>query len=80
MSVGATLGVLVILYPSHGGTSGVAFFVPLFLFVLVFGLSVDYEVFLLSRLVEATPSGRLECNRRPVRPGAKCSCDHPLPA
>ena len=57
MSVGATLGVLVILYPSHGGTSGVAFFVPLFLFVLVFGLSVDYEVFLLSRIREAARAG-----------------------
>lgn len=67
MSVGATLGVLVALYPSHGGDSGVSFFVPLFLFVLVFGLSVDYEVFLLSRIREAVRAG--ESNKEAVRFG-----------
>jgi len=53
LSTAATLGVLILLDPGGGPTGGLAFFVPLFLFATVFGLSVDYEVFLLSRVREA---------------------------
>jgi uncharacterized membrane protein YdfJ with MMPL/SSD domain len=52
LSVGATLGVLQICFPSSGESAGIAFFVPIVAFVLVLGLSIDYEVFLLSRVKE----------------------------
>jgi len=52
LSVGATLGVLQICFPSSGESAGIAFFVPIVAFVLVLGLSIDYEVFLLSRVRE----------------------------
>lgn len=58
LSVAATLGVLRLLFPSAGAGDSLAFFVPLFIFVLVFGLSIDYEVFLLSRVREAVSEGR----------------------
>lgn len=54
LSVAGTLGVLMLFFSSGGGLS---FFVPLFIFVLVFGLSIDYEVFLLSRVREAVQAG-----------------------
>ncbi len=34
------------------GTGDIGYFVPLFLFATIFGLSTDYEVFLLSRVRE----------------------------
>jgi uncharacterized membrane protein YdfJ with MMPL/SSD domain len=49
LSVGAALGVMTFLFR---GTGDIGYFVPLFLFATVFGLSTDYEVFLLSRLRE----------------------------
>jgi uncharacterized membrane protein YdfJ with MMPL/SSD domain len=52
LSVAATLGVLRLLFPPSATSSGIAFFVPLVTFVLVLGLSIDYEVFLLSRMRE----------------------------
>jgi uncharacterized membrane protein YdfJ with MMPL/SSD domain len=58
LSVAATLGILLLLFPSSGPGDSLAFFVPLFIFVLVFGLSIDYEVFLLSRVREAVAEGR----------------------
>lgn len=54
LSVTATIGVLLLCFPAG---DGLAFFVPLFVFALVFGLSVDYEVFLLSRVREAVQAG-----------------------
>jgi RND superfamily putative drug exporter len=39
------------------GTGDIGYFVPLFLFATVFGLSTDYEVFLLSRLREHHEAG-----------------------
>jgi uncharacterized membrane protein YdfJ with MMPL/SSD domain len=54
LSVAGTLGVLMLWFSSGGGLS---FFVPLFVFVLVLGLSIDYEVFLLSRVREAVQGG-----------------------
>ena len=57
LSVAATLGVVVRLFPDSEGLPSLEFFVPLCLFVVVFGLSIDYEVFLLSRIAEAVRSG-----------------------
>jgi RND superfamily putative drug exporter len=57
LSVSATLGVLLLLFPSAGGADRLAFFVPLVIFILVLGLANDYEVFLLSRVREAARTG-----------------------
>jgi uncharacterized membrane protein YdfJ with MMPL/SSD domain len=65
LSVGAAYGVLVLVF-QHGvgkgllgfsSTAGVDPVVPLLLFVLLFGLSMDYHVFLLSRIREAVQRG-----------------------
>jgi len=59
LSVGATYGVLVLVF-QHGWGEGLGLsqtpqidgWIPIFLFALLFGLSMDYEVFLLSRMRE----------------------------
>jgi RND superfamily putative drug exporter len=60
LSVGAAYGLLVLVF-EHGVASGLLGFqhvdtieawVPLFLFSVLFGLSMDYQVFLLSRIKE----------------------------
>ncbi len=65
LSVGAAYGVLSLVF-QHGigaslvGTSGVGAvetWVPLFLFVILFGLSMDYHVFVVSRIKEAHDRG-----------------------
>jgi uncharacterized membrane protein YdfJ with MMPL/SSD domain len=65
LSVGAAYGVLVLVF-QHGvgkgllgfsSTAGIAPEVPLLLFVILFGLSMDYHVFLLSRIREAVQRG-----------------------
>ncbi len=65
LSVGAAYGVLVLVF-QHGVGSGLLGFsstagidpvVPLLLFVILFGLSMDYHVFLLSRIREAVGRG-----------------------
>ncbi len=58
LSVGATLGILAALFPAHPGQSDLGFLVPVVLFVVVFGLSIDYEVFLLSRVRESVLAGQ----------------------
>ena len=65
LSVGAAYGVLVLVFQEGmvegllGFTSngGVTSWLPLFLFVILFGLSMDYHVFILSRVREAYDSG-----------------------
>jgi uncharacterized membrane protein YdfJ with MMPL/SSD domain len=60
LSVGAAYGVLVIVFQNGAGESllgfesngGVTNWLPLFLFVVLFGLSMDYHVFILSRVRE----------------------------
>ncbi|MDP9101975.1 MAG: MMPL family transporter [Actinomycetota bacterium] len=61
LTLGATLGFMVILWQDgHGsqtlfgvaGTGAVTFWVPLMVFAFLFGLSMDYEVFILSRIRE----------------------------
>jgi uncharacterized membrane protein YdfJ with MMPL/SSD domain len=65
LSVGAAYGVLVAVFQDgHGSsllgfkpTGGVAPWLPLFLFVILFGLSMDYHVFILSRIKELVDRG-----------------------
>jgi len=65
MSVGAAYGVLVLIFQQGhlqsllGFTSigGIVNWLPLFLFVILFGLSMDYHVFILSRVREAHDRG-----------------------
>jgi RND superfamily putative drug exporter len=65
LSVGAAYGVLVLIFQQGhlqsllGFTAigGVVNWLPLFLFVILFGLSMDYHVFILSRIREARDHG-----------------------
>ena len=65
LSVGAAYGVLVLVFQDgHGekllgftSNGGVTSWLPLFLFVILFGLSMDYHVFILSRIREAWSKG-----------------------
>ena len=65
LSVGAAYGVLVLVFQNgHGeglldftSNGGITSWLPLFLFVILFGLSMDYHVFILSRVREAFDSG-----------------------
>jgi len=59
LSIGAALGIVTLIFQDgHGagvlgiGTGPIEPFVPVFFFAIVFGLSMDYEVFLLSRVHE----------------------------
>jgi putative drug exporter of the RND superfamily len=59
LSIGAALGFVTLIFQDgHGagllgvGTGPIEAFVPVFFFAIVFGLSMDYEVFLLSRVHE----------------------------
>jgi RND superfamily putative drug exporter len=65
LSVAAAYGVLVLVF-QHGwgkqllgfeNTGGIVPFLPIFLFVILFGLSMDYHVFILSRIREAYDRG-----------------------
>ncbi|WP_229698625.1 MMPL family transporter [Wenjunlia tyrosinilytica] len=65
LSVGAAYGVLTMVF-QHGwgaslvgaeGVGAVQSWLPLFLFVILFGLSMDYHVFVLSRIKEAHEQG-----------------------
>jgi len=65
LSVGAAYGVLVLVFQHGIGkgllgfsyTGGVTAFIPMFLFVILFGLSMDYHVFILSRVREGSDTG-----------------------
>ncbi|HSD79681.1 MAG TPA: MMPL family transporter [Solirubrobacteraceae bacterium] len=65
LSVGAAYGVLVLIFQDGrlesllGFTSigGITSWLPLFLFVILFGLSMDYHVFILSRVKEGHDRG-----------------------
>ena len=65
LSIGAAYGVMVLVF-QHGwgkgilgfeSTAGVDSFLPIFMFVILFGLSMDYHVFILSRIREAYDGG-----------------------
>jgi putative drug exporter of the RND superfamily len=66
VSVGATLG-LMVLFWQHGfgsqaifgihATGAITFWIPLMVFAFLYGLSMDYEVFILSRIREEYDAG-----------------------
>jgi RND superfamily putative drug exporter len=56
LSVAAAYGVLVLAF-QRGGTDGIEAVVPLLLFVILFGLSMDYHVFILGRIRELFDRG-----------------------
>jgi RND superfamily putative drug exporter len=65
LSAGAAFGVLVLVFQHHWAegllgfhsTGAVVAWLPLFLFVVLFGLSMDYHVFVVSRIREAAMRG-----------------------
>src|SRR5262249_41573334 len=65
LSVAAAYGILTLVFQHGWGkgllgfeyTGGVVAFLPIFLFVILFGLSMDYHVFILSRVREAYDRG-----------------------
>jgi uncharacterized membrane protein YdfJ with MMPL/SSD domain len=65
LSVGAAYGVLTLVFQDGHGEKALGFtsvggitpWLPLFLFVVLFGLSMDYHVFVLSRIREAVDRG-----------------------
>ena len=65
LSVAAAYGVLVLVFQHGYGknlldfeyTGGVQSFLPVFLFVILFGLSMDYHVFIVSRIREGYDNG-----------------------
>jgi uncharacterized membrane protein YdfJ with MMPL/SSD domain len=77
LSVGAAYGLLVVLFQWGWGegligfdsNGGITPWLPMFLFVILFGLSMDYHVFILSRVREAYDRGL--SNERAVAHGIK---------
>jgi RND superfamily putative drug exporter len=65
LSVGAAYGVLKLVFQDGHGESllgfeslgGITSWLPLFLFVILFGLSMDYHVFIISRIRESVDRG-----------------------
>ncbi len=65
LSVGAAYGVLKLVFQDgrleglldYESVGGITSWLPLFLFVILFGLSMDYHVFILSRIREAVDKG-----------------------
>ncbi len=65
LSVGAAYGILVLVFQDgrleglldYESVGGITSWLPLFLFVILFGLSMDYHVFILSRIREAVDRG-----------------------
>jgi RND superfamily putative drug exporter len=73
-SVAASFGALVVVFQDGhgssflgvpGGTGSVFPLVPIVAFAIVFGLSMDYEVFLVARVLEARRSGMNEADAIP---------------
>jgi uncharacterized membrane protein YdfJ with MMPL/SSD domain len=65
LSIAAAYGVMVLVF-QHGwgkgilgfeSTAGIDSFLPIFMFVILFGLSMDYHVFIISRMREAYDRG-----------------------
>ena len=74
LSVSASFGALVLVFQDGhgsgllgvpGGTGSVFPLVPIVAFAIVFGLSMDYEVFLVARVLEARRSGLSELDAIP---------------
>jgi RND superfamily putative drug exporter len=79
LSVGASYGVLVWIFQEghlqgllgFHSTHAITSWLPIFMFVLLFGLSMDYHVFILNRIREGHLAGR--STERAVRDGIKSS-------
>jgi RND superfamily putative drug exporter len=74
LSVAASFGALVLVFQDGhgtrflgvpGGTGSIFPIVPIVAFAIVFGLSMDYEVFLVARVLEARRSGLTELDAIP---------------
>jgi putative drug exporter of the RND superfamily len=74
LSVAASFGALVLVFQDghgssflgvHAGTGSVFPIVPIVAFAIVFGLSMDYEVFLVARVLEARRNGLSEMDAIP---------------
>jgi uncharacterized membrane protein YdfJ with MMPL/SSD domain len=79
LSVAASYGALVLIF-QHGwgasligadGSTGISTWLPLFLFVVLFGLSMDYHIFILTRVKELVDRG--EPTRVAVERGIKAT-------
>jgi uncharacterized membrane protein YdfJ with MMPL/SSD domain len=65
LSVGAAYGALILIFQYGWGeglldfnsNGGIAYWLPIFLFVILFGLSMDYHIFILTRVREAYDRG-----------------------
>lgn len=65
LSVGAAYGVLVLVFQHHWAedilnfqsSGAITSWLPLFLFVILFGLSMDYHIFIVSRIKESADAG-----------------------
>jgi uncharacterized membrane protein YdfJ with MMPL/SSD domain len=65
LSVGAAYGLLIVIFQwgwgesllGFQGNGGIASWLPIFMFVILFGLSMDYHVFIVSRIREAYDRG-----------------------
>ena len=72
LSVGSAYGILTLVFQDgHGekvlgftSVGGITPWLPLFLFVVLFGLSMDYHVFVLSRIRELVDRGHVAPSRR----------------
>ena len=84
LSIGAAYGILVAIFQWGWGRSLIGVdkagpieaWVPMMLFAIVFGLSMDYEVFLLSRIKEEYDRTKRQRHRRRRRPGRHGPGDH----
>ena len=80
LSVGAAYGILTAVFQEgHGATAigldgaiPIVSYVPMMMFAILFGLAMDYQVFLLSRVREEVDAGK-----SPARPSSRAS---PAPA
>ena len=84
LSIGAAFGLIVAVFQwgwgasliGVDGTGPIISFFPIFLFAIVFGLSMDYEVFLMSRIHEEWERRQRRDPRRHPRPGPDRPRDH----
>ena len=84
LSIGAAYGVIVAVFQWGWGknliglqeTIPIVAFVPLMMFAILFGLSMDYEVFLLSRIREEYSQVREQPRSRRDRAGEDRAGDH----
>ena len=84
VSLGAAFGIVVFIFQKgHGSslwnitaTQAITAWIPLMIFAFLFGLSMDYEVFMLTRMREAYDETRLDRAGDRARPGAHREARH----